>query len=63
MDIMFIFRGNLPLRGLVTSNLYNHPDEHKAQGKLAVRDLVTAFLLTELVTPESGFLASNIFKN
>jgi hypothetical protein len=25
--------------------------------------LVTVFLLTELVTPESGFFASNIFKN
>ena len=49
--------------GLVTSNLCNHPDEHKAQGKLTVRDLVTAFLLTELVTLESGFFALNIFKN
>jgi hypothetical protein len=49
--------------GLVTSNLYNHPDVHKAQGKLTVRDLVTVFLLTEPVTPESGFFASNMFKN
>jgi hypothetical protein len=52
--------------GLVTSNLYNHPDEHKVQGKLTVRDLVKVFLLTGLVTPENGFFfffASNIFKN
>ena len=48
---------------LVKSNLYNHPDEHKAQGNLTVRKLVTVFLLIELVTPKSGFFASNILKN
>jgi hypothetical protein len=48
---------------LVISSLYNHSDERKAQSKLTVKDLVTVFLLTELVTPESGFFTSNIFKN
>ena len=41
--------------GLVTSNLHNNPDEHKAQDKLTVRDLVKVFLLTQLVTHETGF--------
>jgi hypothetical protein len=52
---MFIFTESAS-SGLVTSNSYNHPGEHKAQGKLTVRDLVTVFLLTELVTHESRFL-------
>jgi len=69
ISVVFICGHYVPIQresatcGLVTSNLYNHPDEHKAQGKLTVRDLVTIYLPTEIVTPESGFFASNIFKN